>query len=156
MMKANDAKQQMERDSLCRYYEDFKSFISKIIGIFQSIDETSLRNIQEITFKEGSFLYELEVDKFLSEFKHTMSLDLVKDKAYERNNLKLGEMKIFDSYIEYLLNIFGDELSLDEYNLEEIYKSYMKNLNSYLKDIRKAQTIDSTKKMSDNIVRVLC
>lgn len=151
-MKANDAKQQMERESLCRFYEEFKSIVSKIIGIFQCFDEVSLENIQKLTGTEQTFLYELQVEKFIFDFKASLNLDTVSELAYERNNLKNTEMKIFDSYLQYLIKIFSDELKIDEYNLEAIFKSDMKNLNIYLKDIRKAQTIESTQKMSSNLV----
>ena len=72
MMKANDAKQLMERESLCRFYEEFKSFTSKILGIFECFDEEALKNIQVITRKEQSFLYELDIEKFLFDFKSTL------------------------------------------------------------------------------------
>jgi len=154
MIKANDAKQQMERESLCRFYEEFKIITSKILSIFETFDEESLSNIQVITGGEHkSFLYELEIEKFLFDFKSALNLDDVSKKAYEKNNLIKEEMKIFDSYLNYLLNLFKDELSLDEYNLEAIFKSQMKELHSYLKDIRKAQTIESTILMGNNMVK---
>ena len=120
LVKGNDAKQQMDRESLCRFYDEFKNILTKILSIFESFDEESLKNIQKLTGTEKSFLYELEVEKFIFDFRTSLNLEELSAKAYEVNNLKKQEMKIFDGYLEYMINLFSNDLKLDEYNLEAI------------------------------------
>jgi hypothetical protein len=153
MIKANDNKDHMERESLCRYYDEFKSITSKILDIFKAIDEEPLKKIEELTSTDKSFLYEMEVDKFIGDIRNTLNVEKIKERA-SSNNLKKYEMKIFDNYLEFLINIFKDELSLSEYNLEAIFKSKIKEMNNYLKEIRKAQTVNSTIEMGDNMVKI--
>lgn len=144
----------MEKELLVKFYDELKSTTKTIIDSIESVDNTILKNIQILTESNKMFLRDSQIEIFWMDFKKSIDFSSIQEKFAQFKSIKNQEIKMFEAFICYLLEIFIDEFKIDEYNLTNIYKKQSNELKAAFTILKKSQTIDSTITMSNNIVNL--
>ena len=142
----------MEKEILLKYYDECKTFVKKFIDAIESCDTTILNKIQILTQNKKSFILESHIERFWNDFKRDVDILKIRERVSEMNNQRNQEAKMFEAFICYLLEIYLDEFKIDEYNLNGMYKQHHKKIESYLKSLRKSQSLDQTIEMNNSLV----
>jgi len=106
-----------------------------------------------LTNNKRNFINNSQIKTFWDEFTSSINKpNIVNEKNKIMNCMKNQEVKLYETYLKYLLDIFLEEFKIDEYNLDQEYSVYYKSLEVDFKKMKKLQTLDSTIEMTNYIV----
>lgn len=144
----------MERELIAKFYDEYKTLTSEIIGVIEKQDISILKNIQIFVQKDKKILTESAIEGLWDEYKRIISKPTeLSDPMNKNKNINI-KSKILESYFNFLLDMFKDEFKLDHFHLNNVFKGINKELATSLIAMKKSQSIKPTEEMTSNTVLI--